>query len=176
LESMNDKQLPNAADDQEVPGTGPSVSRIGRRSDSRVLTFASAAAVVFLAVAIAKPWGTDTPQPLPSGSRSSLAVAVPQPATATESPDGSPTAIPWPATAPSPDALETPQSVVFYMWSDQGPVSEIGCGDGFYTLTLPAAPASPDAATGPESIEVTVVCASGTPGEFHLVLPEPSSP
>jgi len=173
---MTDQQQPGVADELAPPEAGPSLVRVGRRSDSRVLAFLSAAAVVFLAVAIAKPWGLDTPQPVPSGSTSSLAVAIPQPATVTEAQDGSPDAITWPATAPSSEALETPQSGIVFIVSDQVLVSAMGCADGVYTLVLPSAPASSDPATGLQNIEVTLECASGTPGEFQLVLPSRSAP
>lgn len=164
------------ADAEDPIEAGPTLSRIGRRSDSRVLALVSAAAVVFLAVAIAKPWYVGTQPPLPSGSTSSLAAAIPEPATTSEAPLGSPASVPWPTTVPSPEALSTPVSFVVWIESDGvSLVLETECSDSVYVLVPPTALASSDSATGPRYVDTMVVCASGTPQEFHLVLPSPGA-
>jgi hypothetical protein len=182
---MDEERSPVVFNAQEPPDAGPTISRIGRRSDSRMLTFASAAAVVFLAVAIAKPWDIGTQPPVPSGSTSSLAVAAPEPATASDALSGSAAATPWPATAPTSEALETPQSAFFYIETDGVPVLietdgvpvlAMGCGDHVYTFVLSTAVASADPATGQRRIDAIPACASGTPQEIYLVLPSPGAP
>ena len=164
------------ADDEDPIEAGPTLSRIGRRSDSRVLALVSAAAIVFLAVAIAKPWYIGTQPPVPSGSTSSLAAAIPEPATTSEAPLGSPASVPWPATLPSPEALSTPVAFTLYIESDGVSILVTGCTDSGYMLELPTALASSDAPIGLAYVEARVVCASGTPQEFYLVVPSPGAP
>jgi hypothetical protein len=177
---MNRSPQELEADAQDPTETGPTLSRIGRRSDSRVLAVVSAAAVVFLAVVIAKPWYVGTQPAVPSGSTSSLGAAIPEPAGTSEAPLGSPVSIPWPATAPSPEALSTPGSFVVSIESDGVSILVYGlvygCSDSVYMLEPPTPLASSDAATGLQYVDVMVACASGTPQGFYLVVPSPSAP
>ena len=173
---MNRLPPRDVADAQDPIEAGPTLSRIGRRSDSRVLAMVSAAAVVFLAVAIAKPWYVGTQPPMPSGSTSSLAAAIPEPATTSDAPPGSPVSVLWPAAAPSPGAAETSVSFVVSYESDGALIVMTGCAYSVYTLVLPTALASSDSAIGLGYVDTTVVCGSGTPQQFYLVLPSPSAP
>ena len=164
------------ADDEDPIEAGPTLSRIGRRSDSRVLALVSAAAVVLLAIAIAKPWYVATQPPVPSGSTSSLAAAIPEPAATSDAPPGSPDSVPWPATAPSPEALSTPGSFVVSIESDGVSILVYGCSDSVYMLEPPTPLASSDAPTGLQYVDTMVVCASGTPQQIYLVFPSPGAP
>ena len=163
------------ADDEDPIEAGPTLSRIGRRSDSRVLTLVSAAAIVFLAVAIAKPWSIGTPPPLPSGSTTSLA-AIPEPAATSDAPPGSPAWVTWPATSPPPDTQPASLSYVVSIESGGWSIAVTGCTESVYRLVLPSALASSDAATDLPYVDATLVCASGAPGQIYWVLPSPSAP
>jgi hypothetical protein len=73
---MNDEQAPPRTDMLGEPASGPTLARVRRRGESHLLALMSAAAVVFVAIAIAKPWGESAPSPGASSATPSLVAEI----------------------------------------------------------------------------------------------------
>jgi hypothetical protein len=111
---MTDEQAPDRTDTPGESAGGPTLAPVRRRGESHLLALMLAAAAVFVAISIAKPWGEVAPQAPPSAATPSPAVEL-----ARSSAESAP---PPAASAATPSLpAETPQRV--FMVVQPGDVS-----------------------------------------------------
>jgi hypothetical protein len=72
---------PAEAEGRVIPAEDMQLTRVGRRRESRLLALLSGAAVVFVAISVAKPWGESTLVPGPPASSQPPSAAASAPAT-----------------------------------------------------------------------------------------------
>jgi hypothetical protein len=162
--SMNDE---HAAARTDTPGefeSGPTLTPVRRRGESRLLALMLAAAVVLVAIAVAKPWGEGAPPPGASAATTSLSAEIAK--SSTES-------------APPPLVTETAQAGRIVVQPGDSPAT--------WTLVCTEDPRGGMVCTPEDSpATVSVVCTSDPRGGWvcmsanlqglESVLPSPSAP
>jgi hypothetical protein len=177
---MSDEHPPIVVDDHEHFESDLTLSRVGRRDEWRLLAFVTAAALVFVATATAKPWGFGTQPPGPSGSISAVAVVSPEPATAIAPPSEPATlsaALPEPATGPVPDSPTTVYTYFFVAPDGTQTSITFSCTptvngqDTVYVHVqeVETATGSAEPSTGPWAIDRVCAYLDGTPPLIQLV-------
>ena len=73
---MTDERTPAQIDTPGEQACGPTLAPVRRRGESHLLALMLAAAVVFVATAIAKPWGDSAPLPTASAATPSLPAEI----------------------------------------------------------------------------------------------------
>jgi hypothetical protein len=178
--SMNDEQTPARTDTPGEPASGPTLARVRRRGESHRLTLMSAAAVVFVAIAIAKPWGESAPPPGPSAATPSLAAEIAKSSTGSTPPGPS-------AATLSETASSTPLSVVIYVQPQTASSVTIYVqpGEAPTTLTVactgvpgvsPSVVGSAEPVLGLQYDALVLVCTGVDLQRVESVLPSPSAP
>jgi hypothetical protein len=144
---MRDRiQAPDRADAQEDPADAPSLSRLRRRGESRLLALVSVAAVAFVAMAIVKPWTGSAPLP-------GLSAASPSPAS-------------------SPAATSDPAEPAFAVQPADGVILTVNCADTQTWLTLAEGTGPP---SGLQRIASGLVCTNTQLGQIvELEVSEPT--
>jgi hypothetical protein len=161
----------HASDPSEAPGEpeiGPSLAPLRRRGESHRLALISAAAVVFIAVAIAKPWSESAPLPSAPAATPTLATEIARSST---------------RSVPSPEASEpTPPPVVE---APQEVEIVVQPGDVSITITVVCTeevPASPSVAASAEPVDglryttIGLVCTDSNLQVLTWVYAIPSAP
>lgn len=166
--SMNDEQAPARTDTPGEPASGPTLARVRRRGESHRLALMSAAAVVFVAIAIAKPWGGSAPPPGPSAATPSLVAEIAKSSTESAPPPGA-SAATWDLTA-----SETAQTVVVVQAGEVPTTWTVVCTED--PQVSPRAVGSTEPLTGLRVIDLGVVCTGADLQGLELVLPSPSAP
>jgi hypothetical protein len=165
---MAEGHASNPAEAPGEPDIGPSLAPLRRRGESHRLALLSAAAVVFIAVAIAKPWGESAPPP-------SVSAATPAPST--ELARSSTGTVPSPeAFEPTPPpVVEAPQQLIIVAQPGDVPITfSVDC-----TAEVPASPWVPASAEPVDSFRYTtigLVCIDSNLQVLRSVLASPSAP
>ena len=164
--SMDEEHAAARTDTPEELASGPTLTPVRRRGESHLLALMLAAAVVFVAAAIAKPWGDGAPPPGASAATTSLVAEIATPST---------------ESAPPPEAsaaLEfTPTE------TDQLGFIVVQRGDSSVTYTMGCAqdpgmsPSLPGSAESVMSSRiVALMCTGANLERLGPVLPSPSAP
>jgi hypothetical protein len=178
---MNDEQAPARTDTPGELASGPTLARVRPRGESHLLALMSAAAVVFVAIAIAKPWGESAPPP---AAAPSLVVETSQPVANVVQPGEVPITSALVCTEDTGSVGPSDPTFGVYTW----PV-----GDGTSTTTFaPSATtlsgsfATPgvgpwvivgaEPVTGSQDMTGVLVCTEANLQGLEVVLPSPSAP
>jgi hypothetical protein len=181
---MNDEQAPARTDTPGELASGPTLARVRRRGESHLLALMSAAAVVFVAIAIAKPWGASAPPPGASAATPSLVAQTSQ------------------SVANVVEPGEVPITSALVCTEDIGSVGTVDPTFGVYTwpvgdgtstttfapsaTTLSGSFATPgvgpwvivgaEPVTGSQDMTGVLVCTEANLQGLEVVLPSPSAP
>jgi len=187
---MNEEHAAARTDMSEEFPSGPTLTPVRRRGESHLLALMLAAAVVFVATAIAKPWGEGVPPPAASAATTSLVAKIATPSTeGAPPPETSATTeslvveITTSSTesAPPPEAFAATESTTNE--TDQPVFIVVPSGDSSVTFTVvctedpgvsPSVAGSVESAMG--SRIVAMVCTSENLQRLESVLPGPSAP
>jgi hypothetical protein len=182
--AMNDEQAPARTDTPGELASGPTLARVRRRGESHLLALMSAAAVVFVAIAIAKPWGASAPPPGASAATPSLVAQTSQ------------------SVANVVEPGEVPITSALVCTEDIGSVGTVDPTFGVYTwpvgdgtstttfapsaTTLSGSFATPgvgpwvivgaEPVTGSQDMTGVLVCTEANLQGLEVVLPSPSAP
>jgi hypothetical protein len=174
LDAKPEQSILGSMNDLGEPAGGPTLARVRRRGESHLLALMSAAAFVFVAIAIAKPWGESAPPPGASAATPSLVAETAQPVVNV-------TILSVVCTGDTGSVGTGDHTVSIYI----GPAA-----DGTYTTPLtPSATAlagsfaaprvSPWAVVGAQPViglQGTVVCTGANGQVLEWVVPSPSAP
>ena len=185
---MNEEHAAARTDTSEESPSGPTLTPVRRRGESHLLALMLAAAVVFVATAIAKPWGEGVP-PAASAATTSPVAKIATPSTeSAPPPETSATTeslvveITTSSTesAPPPEAFAATESTTNE--TDQPVFIVVPSGSSVtFTVVCTEDPGmSPSVAGSVESVMgsqiVAMVCTSENLQRLESVLPGPSAP
>jgi hypothetical protein len=162
---MDEEHAAARTDTAEESPSGPTLTPVRRRGESHLLALMLAAAVIFVAAAIAKPWGQSAP-PGASAASASLVAELATPSIESAPPPGaSATTEFMPTEADQPVVIVVPQ----------------GQGEDTYTVVC-----APDPGMSPLVVEsgenvigsriVALVCTGANLQRLESVLPSPRAP
>lgn len=187
--SMGEEHAAARTDTPEEFPSGPTLAPVRRRGELHLLALMLAAAVVFVATAIAKPWGEGVPSPKASAATTSLVAEVTTPST---------------ESVPQPGASATTESLVIEIVTlstesppppgasaateslptetDQRAFIVVAAGDSpvTYTVVCTQDPGMSPSVVGSRDVLssqiVALACTSANLQRSESVLPSPSAP
>jgi hypothetical protein len=165
---MAEGHASNPAEAPGEPDIGPSLAPLRRRGESHRLALLSAAAGVFITVAIAKPSGESGPPP-------SASAATPTPATELTRSSTRPVPSLEASEPTPPPVVEAPQQLVIVAQPGDVPITfSVDC-----TAEVPASPWVPASAEPVDSFQYTtsgLVCIDSNLQVLRWVYASPSAP
>ncbi len=187
--SMNDEHVAARPDTSGEFGSGPTLTPVRRRGESHLLALLLVVAVIFVATAIAKPWGEGA-QPGASAATTSLVAEITTPSSesaplpetsAMTEPVGVEITTFSTESAPPPGASAATESMPTE--ADQPVFIFVDAGDSSVTYTVvcvqdpevsPSVVGSGESAMG--SRIVALACTSANLQQLESVLPSPTAP
>ena len=165
---MDDEQGPARTDTLGEPASRPTLAPVRRRGESHLLALMLAAAAVFVAMAIAKPWGEGAPPPRAFAATPSLASEIAKSSTESAPPPEAS------AATPSPVA-EMPQQVFIVLQPEDVPVTfTVVCTED--ARVSPSVVGSAEPVMGLGCGARDLVCTGANLQGLESVLPSPSVP
>jgi hypothetical protein len=181
---MNDGQTSARTDTPGELASGPTLARVRRRGESHLLALMSAAAVVFVAIAIAKPWGESASPPGASSATLSLVAETSQPVANIVQPGEVPTTSALVCTEDTGSVGTSDPTFGVYTWlvgygtstTTFAPSATTLAGSFANPGVGPWAVGSAEPVTGLRDMTGVLVCTSVNLQGFEVVLPSPSAP
>jgi hypothetical protein len=186
---MNEEHAAARTDTSEEFASGPTLAPVRRRGESHLLALMLAAAVVFVATAIAKPWSEGVPPPATSAASTSLVAEIATPSTENAPPSAASAtteSLVVEITASSTESAPPPEASAatgsMPTETDQPVFIVVPAGDSSVTYTVVCVqdPGMSPSVVGSRDVLssqiVALACTSANLQRSESVLPSPSAP